>query len=156
MIESPSIQQTLSAIEGGRRPTEDAGSVSRPDPEVVPRKTRRYLTASYKLKILDTVAELRRKGHGHVGEFLRKEGLYFSTVRKWEELQRTGTLVSTTRGPGSQSRESLLDENKKLRRKVEQLEKHLQRTEMIVEVQKKLSSLLGLELPVLPEESGAK
>ena len=125
MTKSHSIQAPLPAIDGGRRPTEDAGSASHPDPEVVPRKTRRYHTAKYKIRIVEMVENLRRNGNGQLGEFLRKEGLYASTVRRWEQQQQAGALVSTNRGPVAQSRESLVDENKKLRRKVEQLEKRL-------------------------------
>jgi hypothetical protein len=97
---------------------------------------------AYKLKVLETVAALRARGHGAVGAYLRKEGLYYSSVRTWERLQAQGQLTSKGRGSKERSREELLAENKRLRRKQEQLEKKLKKTELIVELQKKLSEVI--------------
>ena len=58
--------------------------VSMNDPEVKDRTTRRRHTVAYKLQILETVAALRSQGNGAVGSYLRKEGLYYSSVRRWE------------------------------------------------------------------------
>ena len=49
-----------------------------PQPEVVPKATRRKLTGPYKLRILQTLDEL--KGSGEIGAFLREEGLYSAQI----------------------------------------------------------------------------
>jgi cell shape-determining protein MreC len=65
-------------------------------------------------------------------------------VKKWEQQVQDGTLLKTSRGPKQKNRQTLTEENKQLRRKLERLEQRLERTEMIVELQKKLSSILDL------------
>jgi transposase len=144
MLHTNNIPKTPVAREGGRRPTEQATGVRPPDPEVLPRQKRRNHTTAYKMKTVETVSALRAEGHGSVGAFLRKEGLYSSMVKKWEQQVNDGTLLKTSRGPKQKSRQSLIEENKQLRRKLEHAEHRLAKTEMIVELQKKLSSILDL------------
>lgn len=121
--------------------------------EVVARAKRRPHTLAYKLKVLETVAALRSQGHGAIGAYLRKEGLYYSSVRKWERRHEQGKLTLHARGTKQKSREELLAENKRLRRKAEQLEKRLKKTELIVELQKKLSEVLQTESDEMSSES---
>lgn len=134
-------------MQGGRRPTGipvyDEGI---PTTEVEVRHTRRRHTIAYKLRVLETVEALRTDGGGAMGAYLRKEGLYYSTVRKWAQNQEQGKLTSTRSGPKEKSREALQTEICQLRRKIEQAEKKLKKTELIVELQKKLSLILGLEI----------
>ena len=129
--------------QGGRRPTGgpvDAGTV--PDPQVSARITRRRFTIAYKLRVLETIDSLRENGNGAVGAYLRKEGLYFSSVSTWQRQREQGLLTATRRGPREKSREALLREVKQLRRKLERTEKKLAKTEMIVDLQKKLSAFM--------------
>jgi transposase len=144
MLQTNNIPRTPVASEEGRRPTEQATGVTPPDPEVLPMKKRRNLTVAYKIKIVETITALRKENHGGVGAFLRKEGLYHSMVKKWEQQVNEGTLIATSRGPKQKSRLALLEENKQLRRQLERIEQRLERTEMIVELQKKLSSILDI------------
>jgi hypothetical protein len=97
---------------------------------------------AYKLRVLDTVAILRQRGQGAVGAFLRREGLYYSSVHTWQRLRSQGLLVARRRGPHEKSREALQAENKQLRRKLEQTQKRLVRTALLVELQKKLSAFM--------------
>jgi transposase-like protein len=91
------------------------------------------------------VSELKAQGSGSVGAFLRKEGLYYSIVYKWAQQQETGHLAGRKTGPKEKSRELLQSELNQLRRKLDQTEKKLKKTELIVELQKKLSSFLELD-----------
>ena len=138
-------QKTPEVTEGGRRPTEGTSGVMPPDSEVGARAKRRTHTVAYKIRIVNTVATLGTEGHGAVGAFLRKEGLYYSMVKRWEHQLADGKLVSTNRGPKEKNRKSLIEENKQLKRKLERLEQRLAKTEMIVELQKKLSSILEMD-----------
>ena len=134
--------------EGGRRPTGGpADPGSKPDPEVVHKATRRYLTVTYKLTVLDTVAALRERGQGAVGAYLRKEGLYYSSISAWEKQRDQGLLTRTTKGSREKSHDALLAENKHLRRELEKIQKRLAKTELIVELQKKLSAIMDLDEP---------
>jgi len=134
--------------EGGRRPTGGpAGSGVKPDPEVVPKATRRYLTVAYKLRVLDTVFQLREQGQGAVGAYLRKEGLYYSSVASWEKQRDRGLLTRTNKGPREKTHDALLTENKQLRRELEKTKKRLAKTELIVDLQKKLSAIMDLDEP---------
>jgi transposase len=134
--------------EGGRRPTGGpADSGSKPDPEVVPKAVRRHLTVAYKLKVLDIVAQLREQGQGAVGAYLRKEGLYSSSISAWEKLRDQGLLTCTKKGSREKSHDALLAENKQLRRELEKARKRLAKTELIVELQKKLSAIMDLDEP---------
>jgi hypothetical protein len=103
------------------------------------------MTTAYKLKVLDTVAALREQGQGAIGAYLRSEGIYYSNIHTWERQKKQGMLTATQRGPKEKSHDSLLAENKHLRRKLEQTEKRLKKTEMIVELQKKLSAFMEME-----------
>ena len=127
----------LSGTEEGQRPTVVPDNApTKPDPEVIVRPHRRNLTVRYKLKVLETVAVLREQGQGAVGAYLRKEGLYFSSIRYWERLRDQGLLTSTQRGPKEKNHDAILAENKQLRRKLDQSQKRLAKTELIIELQK--------------------
>lgn len=148
------IREELAVPEEGRRPTGGtAGESTKPNPEVTPKAKRRYLTVAYKLKVLDTVSALRERGQGEIGAYLRKEGLYYSTIRSWEKLREDGRLTGSTKGTREKNRDALLAENNRLRRKLAQTEKRLAKTEMIVALQKKLSAILDIETPHHAERS---
>lgn len=134
--------------EGARRATGvPVVESSHPDPEVKPsERTRRRLTIGYKLKVIATVEELRSQGEGAIGAYLRKEGLYYATVHKWAKLQEKGLLTKNKPGPHQQSNKELHNEIAKLKRKLEQTEKKLKKTEFLVELQKKLSTILSIDL----------
>ena len=143
--------------EGGRRPTVvPADAPTNPDPEVVARPRRHNLTVSYKLKVLETVAALREQGQGAIGAYLRKEGLYYSSISSWERLRDQGLLTSTQKGPKEKNRDALLVEIKQLRRKLDQSQKRLAKTELIIDLQKKLSAIMGLDDPINTGRSDAE
>ena len=143
--------------EGGRRPTVvPADAPTKQDPEVVARPHRRNLTVAYKLKVLETVAALREQGQEKVGAYLRKEGLYYSSICSWKRLRDQGLLTSTIKGKKGNNRDALLAENKQLRRQLEQTKKRLAKTELIIELQKKLSSIMGIDDPTNTGRSDAE
>ena len=151
------ITPVTAGTEGGRRPTVvPAVESTKPDPEVVARPHRRNLTVSYKLKVLETVAELREQGKGKVGAYLRKEGLYYSSICSWERLRDQGLLTSASKGLKENNRDELIAENKQLRRKLDQAQKRLAKTELIIELQKKLSAIMGLDDPTNTGRSDAE
>jgi len=118
-----------------------------PDTEVSTSPHRRRSTAAYKLRVLAHLDALREKGNGSMGAYLRSEGLYYSAVQKWYRQRESGTLETVSRGSRSKAREVLLRENKALRRQNESLKKRLHKTELIVELQKKISEMMNLDAP---------
>jgi regulator of replication initiation timing len=57
-------------------------------------------------------------------------------------------LKSKKRGPKKSADQALAEENAALRRENERLRARLQQAETIIDVQKKLSQILGVEIPV--------
>ena len=110
--------------------------------EVVAKAKRRQHTAEYKLRILRELDEC--KGSGETGALLRREGLYSSLVSKWREQRNRGYLT-----PGAQRRGPKADpaaaELERLQRENQRLREKLERAELIIDVQKKVVQLVGLE-----------
>lgn len=111
-----------------------------PDPEVTPRAERRNFARDYKLRILNEAD--RCKAQGEIGALLRREGLYSSHLAAWRRQREAGELALKSRGkpPG----DPLLKQLAQLQKENERLKERLDRAETIIEVQKKVSLLLGL------------
>jgi transposase len=118
-----------------------------PDPEVVPQAKRRRFSAKYKLRILEEADACRESGE--IGALLRREGLYSSYLTAWRRQREQGQLDGLSpkkRGRKPSVDEALAKELDALKRENQRLESRLQQAETIIEVQKKLSGLLGLTL----------
>lgn len=117
-----------------------------PEPETPARAERRRFSQSYKLRIL---AQLDKAGRHQIGALLRKEGLYSSVVSTWRRQRDEGTLaaVAPKKRGRKPSKDPMEKENDQLRRRVAQLEQKLETAELIIDVQKKVSQLLGIQLP---------
>ena len=123
-----------------------------PDPQVKPKTARRSFTSAYKLSILEQADQCRSRGE--VGALLRREGLYSSHLSTWRRLRRQGDLqVSTNNKRGTQPslEPAQRRELEQLRRRNARLEHELEKAQTIIDVQKKLSSLLA----TMPEENGS-
>lgn len=116
-----------------------------PETEVTPRPKRRQFSAAYKLRILEEADQCTESGE--IGALLRREGLYSSNLTRWRRQREEGQLQGLTpkkRGRKKAERDERADELEKLRREKARLEERLEKAETIIEVQKKLSALLGL------------
>ena len=124
-----------------------------PNPEVVADAKRRTFTAEYKLRILAEADAATRPGA--IGALQRREGLYSSHLVTWRRERQSGILKGLTphkRGPKSK-RSPVEEENQKLRRENERLTEQLRKAEIVIDVQKKVGTLLGWPLPKAdPEE----
>ena len=128
------------------------GSSPSTDPEVVPKASRRQFSAAEKLRILQEADACTQPGQ--IGALLRREGLYSSQLAKWRRLRARGQLRALTpqqRGP-KPGADPLTEELTALRRENARLQAQLTRAETIIEVQKKVSQLLGVPpTPATPE-----
>jgi transposase-like protein len=120
-------------------------AIEPPDPEVPERKRRRKFTENYKLRILKEADGCTQPGQ--MGALLRREGLYSSHLTCWRRQREKGILQALRpkkrgrkqikKNPLNQRLALLERENRKLKHKLQQAEK-------IIEVQKKISEILGI------------
>ncbi|MCK4470160.1 MAG: transposase [Anaerolineae bacterium] len=121
-----------------------------PDSEVVPRAKRRQFAAEYKLRILEEADNCTEPGQ--IGALLRREGLYSSHLSTWRRQRDQGLVQALSpKKRGRNRKDELEREVAQLQREKKQLQASLEQAEIIIEVQKKLSRLLGLAT----EENGA-
>src|SRR4051812_38312622 len=113
-----------------------SGALSAPDPEVTPRGKHRGFPTSYKTKIVAEVESVA--GSGNIGEILRREGIYSSTLTRWrkERDAAVDNAFSRRRGP-EPKRNPFTTGNERLRRRNQHLESELRKAELIVDVQSK-------------------
>ena len=115
--------------------------------EVTAKPTRRRYTAEYKHKILREAETCTRSGE--LGALLRREGLYFSNLTVWRKQRERRELEGL-----SQKKRGLLPKEKNplaakvatLERENRRLKSRAERAEGLVELQKKVSEILGIEL----------
>jgi transposase len=116
-------------------------------PELVDRpRRRRTFTAADKVRIL---AEIDRAGPGGSGAILRREGLYSSALTDWRRQRDAGAyeaLKAVKRGPKAATANPLTAEHAQLLRDNKRLTLQLRRAEAVIEIQKKVALLLGLEI----------
>lgn len=118
---------------------------SLPDPEVAEKRRRRRFSAADKLRIL---AQADACEPGQLGALLRREGLYSSNLTTWRQQREAGILAGLQprqRGPKVVAADPQALRIEALERECAQLRRRLEQAETIIEVQKKVSLLLGLE-----------
>lgn len=123
-----------------------------PDPEVPAKaRTRRY-TATYKAKILDEYEVLDKSGKGSL---LRREGLYTSLIGAWRKQRDQAVKEALARPAGRPPADTRDKELVRLRQRVVHLEGELGKARKVIDIQGKLSSLLG-ELATSSQSSGSE
>ncbi len=119
------------------------GTHGAPDFEVPAQARRRKLSASYKLRI---VCEADGCKQGEVGALLRREGLYSSQLATWRRQRQDGSLTALT--PHRRGRPPIVSAEATalavVRAENERLTRQLAAAEAIIDIQKKVSSLLAL------------
>ena len=122
-----------------------------PDPEVVAQAKRRRFTAEYKHAFLKEADQV--KGTGGIGALCRREGVYSSQLATWRRERDAvlhQALAPQKRGPKSK-RDPFQEENQKLLKENARLTEQLRKAAIIIDVQKKLGTLLGWPLPTQEE-----
>ena len=143
-----------------------------PEPEVEPRAKRRTFTQKYKDNILQQAQGCT--GHGQMGALLRREGLYSSHLTDWKrkqqmqeqqlnkqhqhnKLDKNNKVDKATSSPKmvlpNKMALPLAQQNRELRRKAAQLERQLAQAQALLDLQKKVSQLLGITLETPEEDS---
>jgi transposase-like protein len=143
----------MGTMEGARRATgivPMAGASahlvnSAPDPEVPEKKPRRNFTTKYKLRILAQADTCTLPGQ--MGDLLRREGLYSSNLTTWRKQRAQGILQAMApkkRGRKCKQTNPLARQVAQLEKENRRLQDKLKKAETIIEVQKKISEILGI------------
>jgi len=157
--------KSVPVIAGARRATAITGTLPEnltrpeqevpaapPNPEVAEKPERRRFTAKYKLDILRQADACTEPGS--LGALLRREGLYSSNLNTWRRQRDEGTLSALApkqRGRKAVKPDPMALENERLRKENARLAKRLKQAELIIDVQKKVSQILGITLETPPQ-----
>ena len=122
----------------------------RAKPEVNEKPVRRRFTAEYKARILEEADQCTEPGQ--LGELLRREGLYSSHLANWRRQREEG-LSPKRRGrkpiPNKKERQEL----ERLKRENKRLTEQLRQAQIIIDVQKKVSEMLGVPPAQIDDEN---
>ncbi len=131
---------------GSIPPSTDVVVGLRPNPEVLEKPERRTFTTAYKIKILEEADRCTESGQ--VGALMRREGLYFSYLNLWRRQRQDGVLagLSMTRGRKAIPVNPLAERVELLEKENARLCRELEKATLIIDVQKKVSALLGMHL----------
>jgi len=139
------------ASQGARRATEDAPlSAPSPNPpgsdsEVVPRARRRTFSNADKRRILQAADRCTQPGE--VGALMRREGVYSSSLSTWRRQREAADLAALApqkRGPKADPGRAEALQIAQLTRERDSLQSQLDKAKLVIEVQKKVTALLGL------------
>jgi transposase-like protein len=111
-----------------------------PDPEVPVKARTRTWSAAHKARILAEYESLDKAGKGAL---LRREGIYSSLISAWRQQRDQGALQALAKPAGRPQADPADRENTRLRARVARLEADLDKARRVIEVQGKLSALLG-------------
>jgi hypothetical protein len=101
------------------------------------------------LKILQEIDQCKP---GEIGAVLRREGLFSSHLASWRKEREIGQLQGLTPRRRGRKPHPLEAENAQLKKKLARTERKLEEAEIILETQKKLCQLFGMNpLPEVDE-----
>jgi transposase len=123
-----------------------------PDPEVPAKARTRTWSAAYKARILAEYESCDKAGKGAL---LRREGLYTSLISAWRQQRDQGALRALAKPAGRAPADPVDRDNARLRARVQRLEAELDKARRVIEVQGKLSALLG-QLATDSQNSGSE
>lgn len=123
-----------------------------PDPEVPAKARTRRWSAAEKVRIL---AEYESLGKADKGALMRREGIYSSLISAWRAQRDQGALQALAKPAGRSLADPADRENVRLWARVARLEADLDKARRVIEVQGKLSVLLG-QLATDSQSSGSE
>ncbi|GIF09946.1 transposase [Actinoplanes siamensis] len=124
-----------------------------PDPEVPAKARSRTYSAAYKARILEEYESLDKAGKGAL---LRREGLHSSLITTWRQQRDRGARQALARPAGRPPADARDKELAGLRRENERLAAELAKAQTVIEVQGKLSALLGQLATSSAPDSGSE
>jgi transposase-like protein len=138
-----------SARKNGHSPAlQSVATVSRPDPEVSQRASRRRFTAGDKLRILAEADSCSQPGQ--LGALLRREGLYSSNLASFRKQRDAGKLGKDPQEVRQQRREKEAARQRDTRR-IAHLEAENKKLKVLLDLQKKVAEVMDLSLEPLTD-----
>ncbi len=142
-------------LQGARKATGEGapGAARAADPEVVATAKRRRFAASEKRRILAEADACTQPGE--LSALLRREAIYSSMLSTWrKQRDRAGQAALEPRRRGRKPDPTRADREQmqKLQRENERLQRELTQAQLIIDVQKKVASLLGIPLQTQPTD----
>jgi transposase-like protein len=125
--------------------SESSMKVRETDPEVAPRAKRRTFSNAEKQRIVREANHCTKPGE--IGALMRREGIYSSMLASWRTQQacaERAALAPPKRGSKPAANLAEQRELKQLSGENARLRSELKRAQIIIDVQKKLCTLLGL------------
>ena len=122
--------------------------------EVLAKATRRRFTAEEKRRILKDADACTQRGE--LGALLRREGIYSSHLSSWRAAlakSDLNALAPKKRGPQAKQVDPRDRRLADLERENTRLKKRVERAELVIDLQKKVSEILGITLPDTDEKS---
>jgi transposase-like protein len=155
LMNEPRILVMGDASQGVRSATKEVSGDSRPapDPEVAATAKRRQFSSKEKRRIL--AAADRCSEAGAIGALLRREGIYSSQLATWRRQREASERVALEpRKRGRKADPGIAEDRRvaELTKDNERLRRKLAQAHTIIDVQKKLCTLLGLPTGEDPDE----
>jgi transposase-like protein len=138
-------ERTIRAATGGAA---QAASTEAVAPNQITKARRHRYSRDEKLRILRLADACKERGQ--LGALLRREGIYYSTLRDFEQQRANGRLEVGYQKDKRAARDEDNEDKKhiaQLEAQNRQLTHRLEQAQIIIDVQKKLSQLLGVTLP---------
>jgi transposase len=129
--------------------TSNLSTSTRPDPQVTVASARRRFTSEYKRRILKEADACTL--HGQLGELLRRERIYSSTLASFRKQQLDGRLDLGDPQIRRAQRKQKEAARQRDARRIARLESENQKLRALIDLQKKLSDLIGV--PLLTQSS---
>ena len=132
-------------LEGARRATGNASSIAPPNPEVAAIARRRQFPSEERQRILAAADQCQQPGE--IGALLRKEGIYSSHLASWRKQRAAAEREALAPKKRGCKPDPALAETRRfelLERECDRLRRELAKSNLIIDVQKKVSTLLGL------------
>jgi transposase-like protein len=133
--------------------SEFTAAVVVPEVEVAEKAVRRRFSAEYKRKILKEADACTREGE--IGALLRREGLYSSHLSVWRAARQRGEIAGLApkkRGPKVAPPDPRDRKIVELERETRRWKARAERAEALVDLQKKVSAIMGIALPESDEK----
>lgn len=150
-----SERKRLKMVSAGMTSPPPAALNTAPDPEVSAVAKRRHFSPAYKLSVLEEAD--RCSNPGEIGALLRREALYSSHLTMWRRERAAGALAALGRRRGRKA--TLTSEQKRLvalQLENVRLKRELEQAHTIIDVQKKLCTLLGLPTAASDPSTGSE
>lgn len=153
MNKSKESKDALSLVEAPERSGGGSTSEAAASNEVSAKAKRRRFSAEYKRRILREADACSKPGE--LGALLRREGLYSSTLSAWRAARERGEIAGLSKKRGRKPKD--VDQRDRLiaeqQREIARLKRRAEKAEALVEIQKKVSHLLGIQLATSDEGS---